>query len=98
WITPRLWGQPWFEKPPLLYWMTGWAFRLGFGGDLAPRAPVAALSALFLGFYYWILRREFGSRAAWISSAALATSAGWLAFSYVATPDLPMSAMFSAAM
>jgi 4-amino-4-deoxy-L-arabinose transferase-like glycosyltransferase len=21
WLTPRLWGEPWFEKPPLLYWM-----------------------------------------------------------------------------
>jgi len=29
WITPRLWGQPWFEKPVLLYWMEGAAFRLG---------------------------------------------------------------------
>ena len=21
WVTPRLWGEPWFEKPALLYWM-----------------------------------------------------------------------------
>ena len=21
-VTPQLWGAPWFEKPPLLYWMT----------------------------------------------------------------------------
>ena len=27
WITPRLWGEPWFEKPPLLYWMSAAAFR-----------------------------------------------------------------------
>ncbi len=20
WVTPRLYGKPWFEKPPLLYW------------------------------------------------------------------------------
>ena len=20
WVTPRLYGQPWFEKPPLYYW------------------------------------------------------------------------------
>ena len=20
WVTPTLWGQPWLEKPPLLYW------------------------------------------------------------------------------
>src|SRR6201996_4193677 len=62
WITPRLWGQPWFEKPALLYWMTGTAFRLGLGPDLAPRLPVAATAVAFLAFYWWILRREFGSR------------------------------------
>ena len=28
WITPRLWGPPWFEKPALLYWMTAAAFKL----------------------------------------------------------------------
>ena len=22
WVTPRLWGEAWFEKPPLLYWLT----------------------------------------------------------------------------
>src|SRR5579871_1552645 len=67
WITPRLWGQPWFEKPALLYWMSGAAFRLGFGPDLAPRVPVATMMIAFLGFYWWILNREFGCSAASIA-------------------------------
>src|SRR5512135_1129949 len=64
WITPRLWGQGWFEKPPLLYWMTGMGFRLGLGPELAPRLPVVVLATSFLCFYWWILNREFGCRAA----------------------------------
>src|SRR5215468_9824475 len=51
WITPRLWGQPWFEKPVLLYWMTGAAFRLGVNEDLAPRLPIALTSVAFLVFF-----------------------------------------------
>ncbi len=98
WITPRLWGQPWFEKPALLYWMTGCAFRLGLGPDLAPRLPVALLSVAFLGFFWWILRREFGCRAAWISTLILGTTAAWIGFSQVGVTDLPLSATFSAAM
>ena len=35
WVTPRLWGEAWFEKPALLYWMTGAGFRLGLGDELA---------------------------------------------------------------
>ncbi len=97
WVTPRLWGQAWFEKPPLLYWMTGAAFRLGLSNDLAPRLPVAILSTAFLIFYYWVLRREFGSRAALYSTLMLSTSAWWIAFSQVGVTDLPLSVFFSAA-
>ena len=97
WITPRLWGQPWFEKPALLYWMTGASFRAGLSSDLAPRLPVALLSVLFLAFFHWFLRREFGERPAWFSTAILATSAWWLAYSYIGVTDLPLSVFFSTA-
>jgi len=98
WITPRLWGEPWFEKPPLLYWMTASAHKLGLGEDLAPRLPVALASVVFLIFYHRLLRAEFGRRAALFASAILATSILWVAFSQVGVTDLPMSAAFSAAM
>ncbi|MFB3778403.1 MAG: ArnT family glycosyltransferase [Bryobacteraceae bacterium] len=98
WVTPRLWGAPWFEKPPLLYWMTASATHLGLGNDLAPRLPVAFLSALFLLVYYRLLRDEFGWRAALYAAAILGTSALWVAFSVVAVTDLPMSATFAVAM
>src|SRR6266478_5161907 len=98
WITPRLWGEPWFEKPALLYWIEGAAFRLGLSEDLAPRLPVALTSVAFLIFFYWILRREFGDPAAVFSTAILATSAGWLSLSHIGVTDLPMSAAFSAGM
>jgi 4-amino-4-deoxy-L-arabinose transferase-like glycosyltransferase len=98
WITPRLWGAPWFEKPALLFWMTGAGFKAGLGVDLAPRLPVAMVSVAFLVYFFVVLRREFGLSAAWYSTAILATSAGWLAYSHIAITDLPMSAAFAAAM
>lgn len=98
WITPRLWGQPWFEKPALLYWMTAAAFKLGLGDDLAPRVPVALLSVAFLIFFQWILSREFGARAAWTAVVILGTSAAWVGSSFIGATDLPMTVAFSAAM
>ncbi|MGA7237959.1 MAG: glycosyltransferase family 39 protein [Bryobacteraceae bacterium] len=98
WITPRLWGAPWFEKPVLLYWMTGAAFRTGLGPDLAPRLPVALLSVAFLVFFWWILWREFGCFIAWMATLILATSAGWCLYSQSGVTDIPLSATFSAAM
>jgi 4-amino-4-deoxy-L-arabinose transferase-like glycosyltransferase len=98
WVTPRLWGEPWFEKPPLLYWMTAAGFRLGLGPELAPRLPVAALALVFLGFYWWILRREFGTRPAWYAALTLGTSIGWVGFSQIGVTDMPLTVTFSAAM
>ena len=98
WITPRLWGSPWFEKPALLYWMTAAAARLGFGTELAPRLPVAILSVAFLVFYWWILNREFGCRAAWMATLILGTSGMWVGYSQAGVTDIPMTVCFSAAM
>ncbi len=98
WITPVLWGHPWFEKPALLYWMTGAAFKLGLGPDLAPRLPVALMALAFLVFYWWRLRAEFGYRPAWLATLILATCACWIGWSQVGVTDLPLTATFSAAL
>ena len=96
-ITPRLWGAPWFEKPPLLYWMTAAGTAAGLGPEAAARLPVALLSLAFLGVTFFLLRREFGAEAAAISTILLATSAGWIAFSNLGLTDLPLAAFFSLA-
>ncbi len=98
WITPRLWGEAWFEKSPLLYWIAGAAYRIGLGGELAGRLPVALLAVGFLVFYWWILRREFGCRAAWFSALILGSSVAWVGFSQLCVTDLPLAATYSAAM
>jgi 4-amino-4-deoxy-L-arabinose transferase-like glycosyltransferase len=98
WVTPRLNGSPWFEKPPLLYWTTAAANRLGLRDEWAARVPMALISLTFLIFFHEILRREFSSRLALAATAILGGSAGWLVASFAAVPDLPMSAALAAAM
>jgi len=96
-ITPKLWGAPWFEKPPLLYWMSAAGNLLGLNAELAARLPVALLSLAFLGVTFVLLRREFGGEAAAAATALLATSAGWLSFSELCLTDLPLAVFFSLA-
>jgi 4-amino-4-deoxy-L-arabinose transferase-like glycosyltransferase len=98
WITPRLWGSPWFEKPSLLYWLIASATLLGVPAEWAVRGPVALLSIAFLVFYRRELEGLLGPAVAASATLILATSAGWLAFSQVAVPDLPLAATYSVAM
>jgi 4-amino-4-deoxy-L-arabinose transferase-like glycosyltransferase len=98
WITPRLGGEPWFEKPALLYWMGAAAHAAGFESDLATRLPVGLLSIAFLIFFHWRLSRHFGLVEADYATVILATSAGWTAFSQAGIFDLPLAASLGAAL
>jgi 4-amino-4-deoxy-L-arabinose transferase-like glycosyltransferase len=98
WITPRLDGQGWFEKPPLIYWTTAAGNWLGFSDEWAARLPVALISLAFLIFFYRTMEREFSARVGLMATAILGTSAGWAAVSFAAVPDLPLAACFNAAM
>ncbi|MBV8071194.1 MAG: glycosyltransferase family 39 protein [Acidobacteriaceae bacterium] len=96
-VTPRLWGEPWFEKPPLLYWLTAIGTRAGLNADLAGRIPVVMVSLCFLGAYFALLCREFGLDVAGIATMLLATSASWLTYSSLCLTDLPLAVFFSLA-
>ncbi len=97
WVTPRLDGSPWFEKPPLLYWLTGAGQKLHLSDEWAARLPLALLSLAFLWFFHRMLAREFSPRVALSATGILATSAGWVAYSFASVTDLPMSAALGAA-
>jgi len=75
WLVPKLFGIPYLEKPPLLYWSTAAAFRLfgtsEFTARLAP-ALAAAIGVLAVGAF---ARRHFSERCGWLSSLTLALSA-----------------------
>jgi 4-amino-4-deoxy-L-arabinose transferase-like glycosyltransferase len=98
WITPRLDGSAWFEKPPLLYWMTAAGNLARLPDEWAARLPIALLSLAFLLLFFYFIAREFETRTAIMATTILATSAGWLAYSFSALTDLPMSALLGAAM
>ena len=98
WITPRLWGAPWFEKPALLYWLIACACKIGLRDELAARLPSALCGASFLVFSWWALRRLGRSAEALLAAVLLAAAAGWMAVSDVAATDMPLAASFNASL
>jgi 4-amino-4-deoxy-L-arabinose transferase-like glycosyltransferase len=61
WITPRLYGQPWFEKPILYYWAAAIGFRLHLSTEWAARLP-SAFAALFAAIAIgWLARKLYGN-------------------------------------
>lgn len=74
-LLPRLNGEPYSQKPPLLFWAIEVAAEVTGGfGETAARLPsaLAAIGTTLLAFA--LGRRLFSERAGWIAAAAFATS------------------------
>src|SRR5450432_4418266 len=58
WVTPRLYGKPWFEKPVLYYWGAAASFKLFGVSEAAARLPsaiCALLATLAMAWLAWKL-------------------------------------------
>lgn len=73
-LVPRVNGEPYLEKPPLLFWsMTLFSLPIGDVTPVTARIP-SYLAALLTVFLTWLLaRRMFGSRIAFWSALLLMT-------------------------
>jgi 4-amino-4-deoxy-L-arabinose transferase-like glycosyltransferase len=98
WITPRLNGVKYFEKPPLFYWVEAVLISL-FGLGEWPVRLGPALFALFgCVAVYYAGARLFGRRAGVLSSIVLATSVLYYALSRLITLDMPVSVLLTASL
>jgi 4-amino-4-deoxy-L-arabinose transferase-like glycosyltransferase len=87
-LVPHLNYVRYFEKPPLLYWVTAASYKLLGVGEWSFRIP-NALMALFcvLATYAFAVRR-FGRKVAFVSSLILMSSFGFFAMARVVTTDM----------
>ncbi|HVB86961.1 MAG TPA: phospholipid carrier-dependent glycosyltransferase [Candidatus Dormibacteraeota bacterium] len=104
WVTPRLYGQPWFEKPILYYWAAALGFKLHLSAEWAARLPsafAALAAAIGIG---WVAAKHYGGNASSLRSPVLlaplifASSVAGIGFARAATPDMLFSASIALAM
>lgn len=78
WVTPRLFGEPFLEKPPLSLWLDAGAMRVFGVSPWAVRLASAVAGLLSVMLLYGMLRR-FGrpQAVAWTAGILLATMASY---------------------
>jgi 4-amino-4-deoxy-L-arabinose transferase-like glycosyltransferase len=104
WVTPKLWGAPWFEKPILYYWAAAIGFRMHLPAEWAARLPSAFAALAAAKAIAWFARRHYGADEDSLASPTLlapiifCTSVAAIAFARAATPDMLFSAAITLAM
>jgi 4-amino-4-deoxy-L-arabinose transferase-like glycosyltransferase len=87
-LVPRYRGEPFFDKPPLTYWLMAASFRVfGFTLTAARLAPVAAALALLCATA-WLGRLVFDKATGVAAAAVLSSTVLFLTFGRVAMSDM----------
>ena len=91
WVTARLDGVAYLEKPPLIYWMIAVCYKVFGVHDWVARIPVAlssiALCWLTAAFGAW----AFGRRAGFYAGLCMATCVGLWLFTRILIPDVMLT-------
>ncbi len=98
WVTPRLYGKPWFEKPVLYYWSAATSFKMFGVSEAAARLPSAICALLATLSMAWLAWRLYGAETARWLLLLLPTTVGMIGFSHAAATDMPFSSMLTVAM
>lgn len=98
WITPRLNGIKYFEKPALQYWITAGAYRL-FGEHHWTARLWSALAG-FLGIFFaaFAATRLFGREAGLLSAAVLGSSLLYTLIAHMNSLDMGMTFFMGSAL
>jgi 4-amino-4-deoxy-L-arabinose transferase-like glycosyltransferase len=97
-ITPRLYGSPWFEKPPLMYWLAAAGYRVFGNTEAAARFPSALAATVCVFFIYWCGRKLWSPQTGLLAALVAATSIGSFAFARAASMDMLLSACLTMAL
>ena len=91
WVVPRLNGLIYAEKPPLVYWLTAFSYRVVGVNELGARLVPALSAVLTVGVTAWFGVYCFGYAAGWAAAVMLATTPLFFLFGRLAILDVPIT-------
>src|SRR6185369_10828063 len=91
WITPRLNGLKYFEKPPLQYWATAAVFKAVGPSDIAARVYTGFCGLMTILLVGYTARRLWSADHALAAMMALASSPYFMALGGIVTLDMGLT-------
>lgn len=74
WFSPRIYGEFWYDKPPLFYWAEAVSFSLFGVSELTARLPSILFGALTPVYLYLASRKLIGEKSAFTGALICASS------------------------
>ncbi|MCE5287413.1 MAG: glycosyltransferase family 39 protein [Pelosinus sp.] len=89
-VSPRIYGEYWYDKPPMYYWLVAASYKLFGVSEFSARFPSALLGVCCIWAVYFAVRRLFSQTVAAISSLVLVTSIEFFYLTKAAVTDITL--------
>ena len=90
-LSPRIYGDYWYDKPPMYYWLVAGAAKIFGMGEFAARFPSALMAVAGVVFLYFAVARLFSVRVGFFSALVLATSLEYFYLGKAAVTDMTLN-------
>ncbi len=88
WVSPRIYGNIWFDKPVFFYWLTAMVFQLFGFSEWAARLVPAFFAALGLVMLYWFTAKITKPTAALLAMMIMGTSFEYIILAKLVITDM----------
>ena len=90
-LSPRIYGEYWYDKPPMFYWLVAGAFKLFGVNSFAARVPSALMGLGCIFYLYFTVKRHLDESAAFWSAMVMVTSLGFFYIAKAAVTDMTLT-------
>ncbi|WP_301859618.1 glycosyltransferase family 39 protein [uncultured Megasphaera sp.] len=97
-LSPRIFGAYWYDKPVLFYWELMAAFSVFGSTEFAARFFSALFGVISIGLAYWFAARIYDRKTGFITGLVLLTSLEYFYISKAVITDMTLFATFSASL
>ncbi|MEO6784546.1 MAG: glycosyltransferase family 39 protein [Chthoniobacteraceae bacterium] len=98
WVTPKIFGEPQFEKPILYYWLVAASFKVFGVSEWAGRLPSALPATLLIFLVYGFTARVFNRRTGLLAGVVLATGLEYAIMSRLMLTDIALALFIAASL
>ena len=95
WLSPRIYGDFWFDKPIMFYWELLIAYKIFGVGEFASRFFPAVFATLGLFLTYFFGAKLYDKKIGFAAAIILATSLEYWYLSHAVITDMTLLVMFS---
>lgn len=89
-LSPRIYGEYWYDKPPMYYWLVAGSYKLFGINEFAARFPSALLGVACVGVICQLGSKLFNERTGILSALILTTSIEFFYLGKAAVTDMTL--------